>query len=280
MIRTFSDFNEFRNAALELGVEVDLEALTKLGVLFFEPYKNFLILNVRDYGENPNNFLLLSKFESLFYSDKQFTSRDYKLYRLTMRQPFGESTVICLLAMREAMNSFSKKFEELHNRLDETEKNLDVDALDELGKSFRKLSDKLDDFVDLLLKLRDRKIPQVNTKYVSYDFNILAGKAQHTLDRTKNQLSRITGLRNELEVRATTELSANVEKLTFIMAYLTLASLVIAVPNTIATIFGVSTIAQIASVESVWFWLIALTILSIAVSFLLVMRWKKQKWKF
>ncbi len=280
MIRTFSDFNEFKKAAIELGLEVDLEALTTLDVLFFGSYKNFLILDFRDYGENPNNLLILSRDQSLLYADTQFTSRDYKFYRLTMRQQFGESTVISLLTMREVMNGYSKKFEELHAALDNAEQVVDVDELDEIGKAFRKLQDKLEDFVAAILRLRDRKLPHVNTKYVSYDFNVLAGKAQHTLDRTRNQLSRIAGLRSELEVKATKDLSENVEKLTVIMAYLTLASLVVSVPNTVATVFGIGKVADLLGTGWIWFWIVLFTLLSVAVALWIFRRWKKKKWAF
>ncbi len=240
MIRTFFDFNEFRQAALDLGLEMDLQALTNLDVLFFESYRNFLILNIRDYGENPNNLLILSRENSLLYSQKQFTSRDYKLFRLSMREPFGESTVIVFLALREVLNNYSARFEQLHADLDQVERTLDVDKLDEIGKAFRKLSDKLEDFVDLLIKLRDRKVPQVNTKYVSYDYNVLTGKAQHILDRTKNQISRIGGLRNEIEVKETRSLNKRIEYLSEVVKRLTAITVILMVPNVISGYFGMN----------------------------------------
>lgn len=249
MIRTFSDFNEFRNAALEQGLEMDLEALTNLDVLFFETYKNFLILNVRDYGENPNNLLLLSKESSLLYSQKQFTSKDYKLFRLSMREPFGEGSVLSFLTLREVMNNYSGRFEKLHADLDEVERTLDVDKLDEIGKAFRKFEDKLEDFVDLLIKLRDRKVAQVNTKYISYDYNVLTGKAQHILDRTKNQLSRINGLRNEIEVKETRNLNKRIERLSEAVRKLTVVTVLLMIPTIVVGYFGMN-FAHLSLVDS------------------------------
>ncbi len=240
MIRTFFDFNEFRNAATELGLEMDLQALTNLDVLFFESYKNFLILNVRDYGENPNNLLILGQEDSLLYSQKQFTAKDYKLFRLSMREPFGESSVITFLTLRDVMNSYSIRFEQLHAELDMVERTLDVDKLDDLGKAFRKLQDRLEDFVDLLIKLRDRKVPQVNTKYVSYDYNVLASKAQHILDRSKNQISRIAGLRNEIEVKETRALNKRIEYLSEIVKRLTAITIILMIPTIVAGHFGMN----------------------------------------
>ncbi len=240
MIRTFSDFNEFRAAAIEFGLDMDLQALTNLDVLFFESYKNFLILNVRDYGENPNNLLILGREDSLVYSQKQFTAKDYKLFRLSMREPFGESSVITFLTLREVMNGYSTRFEQLHAELDMVERTLDVDKLDDLGKAFRRLQDKLEDFVDLLIKLRDRKVPQVNTKYISYDYNVLTGKAQHILDRTKNQLSRIGGLRNEIEVKETKMLNKRIEYLSEVVKRLTAITIILLIPNIISGYFGMN----------------------------------------
>ncbi len=240
MIRTFSDFNEFRAAALEQGLEMDLRALTNLDVLFFETYKNFLILNARDYGENPNNLLILGKDNSLLYSEKQFTAKDYKLFRLSMREQFGESTVITFLALREVLNNYSTRFEQLHAELDQAERSLDVDKLDGISRAFRKLLDKLEDFVDLLIKLRDRKVPQVNTKYVSYDYNVLTAKAQHILDRTKNQVSRIGGLRNELEVRETRALNKRIEYLSEVVKKLTAITVILIIPNIVTGFYGMN----------------------------------------
>ncbi|MFH1247225.1 MAG: CorA family divalent cation transporter [Candidatus Micrarchaeota archaeon] len=240
MIHSFSDFSEFRNAATELGVEVDLQALTNLDVLFFEVYKNVLILNIRDYGENPNNLLILSKENSLIYSQKQFTSKDYKLFRLSMRELFGESTVIAFLTLREVMNNYDTKFEKLHSELDDVERTLDVDKLDDIGKAFRRFEDRLEDLVDLLIKLRDRKIPQVNTKYVSYDYNVLTGKAQHILDRTRNQISRISGLRNEIEVKETRSLNKRIEHLSDVVKRLTAITIILMIPTIISSHFGMN----------------------------------------
>lgn len=240
MIRTFSDFNEFKAVAVELGLGMDLQDLTNLDVLFFEQDKSFLILNIRDYGENPNNLLILSKDNSLLYSGKQFTSKDYKLFRLSMQEPFGESTVLTFLALREALNSYSARFEQLHAELDMVEKTLDVDKLDDIGKAFRRLQDKLEDFVDLLIKLRDRKVPQVNTKYVSYDYNVLTGKAQHMLDRNKNQLSRIGGLRNEIEVKETRVLNKRIEYLSEVVKRLTAITIIFMIPTVISSHFGMN----------------------------------------
>ncbi|MDP3741957.1 MAG: CorA family divalent cation transporter [Candidatus Micrarchaeota archaeon] len=259
MIRTFSDFNEFRNAATELGLEMDLQALTNLDVLFFESYENFLILNVRDYGENPNNLLILGREDSLLYSQKQFTAKDYKLFRLSMREPFGESSVITFLALRDVMDSYSIRFEQLHAELDMVDRTLDVDKLDDIGKAFRKFQDKLEDFVDLLIKLRDRKVPQVNTKYISYDYNVLTGKAQHILDRTKNQLSRMSGLRNELEVKETRVLNKRIENLSEVVKRLTAITIILMIPNIISGYFGMNIPHYFATLPNPELAIIALT---------------------
>jgi len=157
-----------------------------------------------------------------------------------MREPFGESSVITFLTLRDVMNSYSIRFEQLHAELDMVERTLDVDKLDDLGKAFRKLQDRLEDFVDLLIKLRDRKVPQVNTKYVSYDYNVLASKAQHILDRSKNQISRIAGLRNEIEVKETRALNKRIEYLSEIVKRLTAITIILMIPTIVAGHFGMN----------------------------------------
>ncbi len=240
MIRTFSDFNEFQSAARGLGIEVDLQALTVLDTLFFETYKNYLIVNARDNSENPNNLLVLSKENNLFYGQKQFGSKDYKMFRLSLRNPFGESTVLAFLALQEVANNYSTRFESLHTELEEVERTLDVDKLDSLSRAFRKLVDRLEDFLDLLIKLEDRKFQQVRTNYISYDYDVLLAKARNMLDRSRNQLGRISGLRNELEIKETRSLNKRLEQLSEDVKKLTAITIILMVPTIVAGHFGMN----------------------------------------
>ena len=275
MIRTFSDFNEFQSAARELGIEVDLQALTVLDTLFFETYKNYLIINARDHSENPNNLLILSKENNLFYGQKQFTSKDYKMFRLSLRNPFGESTVLAFLALQEVMNNYSTRFESLHNELDEAEKKLDVDKLDSLSRAFRKLADRLEDFLDLLIKLEDRKFQQVRTNYISYDYDVLLAKTRHLLDRSRNQLGRISGLRNELEIKETRKLNERISNLTLVMKRLTALTVILMIPTIITSHYGMNFPAP----EFQWeYGYLFATVLSLVIMFGVVVFFKKKDW--
>jgi len=240
LIETFNNFERFEAEARKLGVEVDLRALLTLDFLFLEEYKDFVILSLRDYEKEPSNILILSLDKNLLYSGKQFSERDFRLFSHSIQKKYGESTVLTYLVCKAVLESYAKKFEELNFLIDEFEAGRQLERFEETSISLRKTMDRVEDFLNILISLEERKIRQVNTGFISYDYELLISRTRHLLDRCRNHVNQMRDIRTQLEMRSTLELNKRIERLTDIMKKLTALTLIFMIPNIIAGHFGMN----------------------------------------
>lgn len=242
MIWTFTNFGDFEKEAREMGVEEDLRALLTVDLLFVECYKNYTIINMRDYKPDPNNILVLSHDKSLLYSAREVEERDFHLYKKIFPKYFGESTALALITARYVLDNYAARFEQFNAEIDELAEMEypNLDRLSSVGKRLRILTDKVEDFLDLLIKLEDRKIREVNTGYVSYDYDVIVAKARNLLDRCRSHQAQITAIRTEYDIRTSTELNKRLEYLTNVTKKLTGLAVIVAIPMVIATIYGMN----------------------------------------
>ncbi len=240
MIGIYSNFDEFLAQARQIGVEDDLKALLGLDVLFFEQYENYTVLSLKDYSAAPNNLLILSKQKSILYSEKQITQRDFSLFKQEVKKQYGESTALALLALQEVLKSYSKHFEKINAQIDSYSGTHDLPNMESTSIDLRKLAVKVEDFVNLLYTLEDRKVPVFVTQYVSYDYDLLLARARHVLDRCRNHLQELRDLRAEIEIKSTNQLNKRLEELTNIMKKLTALTLILMIPNILFSLYGMN----------------------------------------
>lgn len=275
MITSFTNFDEFAVAAQNIGVRADLKALLGLDMIFLESYRRYVVLNVKDYGEQPDNLLVLSRDENLAFSAKPPTKTDYKMFKYTLAKKFGESTVLALLVLRRVLRNYEARFKEVDSQIDSFGPNSSLDELEEITVFLRKFTDRVEDFVNLLIQLEDRKIKEVNPNYVSYDYDVLLARARYLLDRCRNHLQELRDIRSEIDVKTTRQLHATMQKLTVIMVFLTVVTVAISVPNTVATILGIPTLADLVQTDVVLNTLLVSILLAAVWG---VYYWKTQKW--
>lgn len=241
MIKAFEDFKEFKKEAEELGYPRNLEELISLDFNFFEKYEEFTVINLRDYGyENKNNLLVLTDQQSLLYSEKTIEEKDLRLYKFTLKKKYGESTVLALLTAQQVLENYEDYFEKINKDIDELEESLNIDRIQENAKKLRKLHDQVEDFEDLLLEVKGRKVREIRTDYVTYDFDLLVGKTTHLLDRIKSHLSQLNNLRNEYDILSTRELNHKITFLTEVMKKLTAITVILTVPMLIGSWYGMN----------------------------------------
>ncbi|NYZ77800.1 magnesium transporter CorA family protein [Candidatus Micrarchaeota archaeon] len=240
MIETFTNFERFEAEAKKLGVEVDLRALLTLDFLFLEQYKDFVILSLRDYEKEPSNIVILSLDKNLMYSGKEFADRDFRMFSYTIQKKYGESSVLTYLVSKAVLESYTKKFEELNDLIDEFEAGHELDRFEDTSISLRKTMDRVEDFLNILITLEERKIRQVNTAFISYDYELLISRTRHLLDRCRNHVNQLRDIRTQIEMRSTIELNKRIERLTDIMKKLTALTLIFMIPNIIASHFGMN----------------------------------------
>lgn len=240
MIETFTNFERFESEAKKIGVEVDLRALLTLDFLFLEEYKDFVILSLRDFEKEPSNIFILSLNKNLLYSEKEFTDRDFRMFSRTIQKKYGESSVLVYLVAKAVLESYTKKFEEINRLIDEFEAGNELERFEDTNISLRKTMDRVEDFLNILIALEERKIRQVNTALISYDYELLMSRTRHLLDRCRNHVNQMRDIRTQIEMRSNIELNKRIEHLTNIMKKLTALTLIFMIPNIIASHYGMN----------------------------------------
>lgn len=241
MIFSTDIWSEFEEKIRAFGVKEDLRSLTTLELNFFERYGGYSVVNFREFASaQPNNMLVLGEKDSFLYSNQKVDEGALKLFKYTLKKQFGESTVLALLTMKKVLLNYSSEFENINNSIDKQEEILDAVAIERLARHLRKLNDAVEDFLDVLIKLEDREVREVNTSYVNYDYDVLRGKTRHLLDRIKSHTDQIGWLRDEIELRSTREVNKRLESLTNIMKRLTAITVILLLPNIISGHFGMN----------------------------------------
>lgn len=244
MYKVFTNFAEFNREVKEAGLKVNLKELTLLDYNFLQTYDNFTIINIRDYDKEPNNLIILSPKKTFFYGGKDFVNGNLRQFSNILNKKYGESTAITFLVLEAVLTNYTTEFESLRKELVELEQNLNIDRIEEEGRRLRKLIDRLEDFFDILIRLEERKLAEFDSKLISYDYNILTSEAKYWLERCRSNMYRIASLRTKCDIKSNSELSERITKLTIIMTFLTIVSIVVSIPGTVGAIFGIPALSN------------------------------------
>ncbi|RLG18410.1 hypothetical protein DRN67_04205 [Candidatus Micrarchaeota archaeon] len=266
MIYTFDKFEDFEEKAAELGITSDLKKLQTLDVLFFEQYPDYILFNLISFESGVNKILILTKNHTLIYPSLLLESN--KFIKIGVRGPYGESTMAAYTVLKKMAENYRNHFESLNRELTRVADNPTNEKLEDLSKRLRRLSDIVDDFHALLIRLRGRSIPFIDTKKIGYDFDILLASIRHLSHRCNVARRDMSRTYTITEMKFSKELNKSIEKLTNVMLLLTAATLVITIPNTVATIFGIPAISEISAVGYIMNWIVVSTLLTILLAFI------------
>jgi len=266
MIYTFDKFEDFQEKAAELGITSDLQKLQTLDVLFFEQYPDHILFNLVSFESGTNKLIVLTKNHSLIFPSLLLESS--KFLKIGVRGPYGESTMAAYTVLKKVSENYHNYFESINREIARAAESPSSEKLELLNRRLRRLSDIVDDFLALLIKLRERTIPFVDTKKIGYDFDLLLAGARHLSHRCALASRDMARLYTLTEMRYAKDLNRSIQKLTHVMLILTAATLIITIPNTIATIFGIPAISDISEVATIMQWIAISTIITVLLAFI------------
>ncbi|MEM4255276.1 MAG: CorA family divalent cation transporter [Candidatus Norongarragalinales archaeon] len=281
MIETFTDFAQFKKKAQEIGVGVNLDELLAVDIVFLESYEDYLIISVKDYSQGPSNglssnILILSEKNVLLYSEKTFGEKDYKMFRFTLQKQFGESTVLTLLTLRDIFNNYQNAFKTIDEKIDALEIGYDLEEAESTTIRLRKVANRIEDLVNLLVSLEERKIRQVDTSLVAYDYRLLLTKARHLLDRCRNHLNQLRDIQREADMRQTRETNKRIEDLTNVMKKLTSITVILMLPTLVASHYGMN-FSNMPELQLTWAYPAVIGV-EIALAVLAAVYFRKRGW--
>lgn len=244
MIKFFDKIPEFKKALEEEKIDVPIESILNLDFPFVDNRKNFTIITVPDYSsEDSENVIAMSKKTTLVFSKKDFNLLD-RNFKGIVKKNHGESTIVAFLLLKNVLKNYSKEFEKIRAIMNSLDVKPLLDNVEKSGRELRKLTDRIEELVQLIMNLKDRDIEYFDTALISFDYEILQSEARYLLERCRSHIYRIASLRTKSEMESNRELNATITRLTVIMTFLSIISIVVNVPGTIGAIFGIPALSD------------------------------------
>ncbi len=240
-IKVFDDLDTFAKMALATGFAFDFRSLTTFSATFLEPSEHYLVLSVRDFdSDDPNNILFLNETHAFLYSKRPPSQESFKTFAHVLSKPYGKSTVLAFLTLSKVLTSYKATLESLINRTKDMEQEYDARKYRDLALDFSRLFDRLEDFHEILIRLEERGLKEVESRLISFDYRVLLAQSNSNLDRCRNRFNMLKDLAREYELRTATEMNRRVERLNDVVKRLTAVTVIIMIPTLIASHFGMN----------------------------------------
>jgi len=271
MIEVFGTINDLKKALASKKIGRDVDSLLKLDLPFYDYEDKVSVLYFPTYPDNRERCLVfITKKDVLIHSSINFNNYERK-YKTILKKPKSESTIITFLVLKAVLKNYSEQFQKIRDRMNELEMQPVLDKIEDSGRALRRLTDKIESLVELIIVLKQREIKQFDVSLVVFDYEILATEARYWLERCRSHIYRIASLRTKSEMQSNMELNDTMHRLTVIITFLTIVSIVVAVPGTIGAIFGIPALSEEYFqnyVEILVIILVGVTFISILLGFL------------
>ncbi len=243
MIKIFETLAELKKAMVSAKIERDIDSVLKLDLPFFDYQGKLSFLFFPVYTEPGKCLILISK-KNIFVHTSLSLNNYERDHKAVLKKKYGESTLITFLMLKNVLKNYSEQFQKIRNKMNELETMPILDQVEESGRALRRLTDKMESFVEFLIVLKQREIKQFDIKLVSFDYDVLSTEARYWLERCRSHIYRIASLRTKSEMQSNKELNNTMSNLTVIMTFLTIISIVVSVPGTIGAIFGIPALSD------------------------------------
>ena len=269
MIQKFQDFEKFEEAVRAKNIPSDIEKLRGLDILFYETYDDYMILSIPGLGVMPNQILVLSSKFNYAYCEGRKAPTRVKISKLK-KSKYTESTLLAYEVLAGVISVYHEQYREIATDIEQLHDYPDIDEVETVSKRVRIVSDVVEDILQLLIEGEDKEFKYLNPDVLPYEFDILIARTRNMADRLRNLKRETNIIRSKCDIIETRKLNKRIELLTKIMAILTVISLVISIPNTVATIFGIPTVAETINIPTMMWLIVVSSIIAIAVSYLYV----------
>ena len=279
MIKVAESLEEFKKEVGKLKIDVNIDEIIKIDIPFLESQGKFTILHIPSYGlEKTNNLIFVAKRRTIIYAFNKNGKIDKKFEALIKKRN-GESTISIFILLKLILKNYSYEFVRIRDEMNKLELDPVLDIIEETGRQLRKLTDRMEGLFQIIIELKEEEINCFDVSLVNFDYEILSSEARYLLERCRSHVYRIASLRTKSEMKSNKELNDTMKKLTVIMTFLTIVSIVVNVPGTIGAIFGIPALSDAyfeGHTTLLVLTLISTTILSILLGFFY---WKSLKLK-
>ncbi len=271
MIKITENIDELKKEIAELNKEVDVDQILRIDLPFIDSQSNFTFLHIPSYGiESPSNLIFVAGEKILLYTPVR-TRKLEKKHEKLINKKHGESTISIFMLLKSILKNYSQEFLRIRDVMNTLEFDPILDSIEDTGRHLRKLTDRMEALFQIIIELKEDDIKCFDLSLVNFEYELFSTEARYWLERCRSHNYRIASLRTKSEMKSNRELNDTMKKLTVIMTFLTIASIVVNVPGTVGAIFGIPALSN-AYFEShttlLIFTLILTTCFSILLGFL------------
>ncbi len=256
---------------------ISLDKIAAIDYPFLDADDTFTLLSVPSYHEQKNNIVFVCE-DTYLLTPESIQNVEAK-FKQQLKHKHGESTISILVLLKAVIKNYSREFEAIREKMNQLEMDPIIDLIELNGRALRKLTDRMEALLHVILQIKEREIEAFDTKLISFDYEVLQTETRHWLERCRSHNYRIASLRTKSEMKANAELNSTMKKLTVITTFLSIAAIVTNIPGTIGAIFGIPALSEAyftGHTTALLFTLIATTLLSVVLGFIY---WKSLKLK-
>lgn len=270
------DIEDLKKEISKLNIDIEIEAIIKIDLPFVDSQPNFTVINIPSYGKDNVNIIFVADGIILIYSHVNQVYVEKKFDKVTRRK-HGESTISIFTLLKSILKNYSQEFLRIRDIMNSLELDPVLDSIEETARELRKLTDRMEGLLQIIIELKEEDISCFDVSFINFDYELFSTEARYWLERCRSHIYRIASLRTKSEMRSNKELNDTMKKLTVIMTFLTIVSVVVNVPGTIGSIFGIPALSN-AYFESHTPFLITTLILTTILSIVLgYVYWKSLK---
>lgn len=240
-LRVFSDMNEFSKSVEESGFKFDFQSLRELSTTFMDYSEQHVVLNIKDYDQDdPDKILLLSEQKAFLYSKKPPPKQLFDSFSKLQTKPYGPSTILFFTVVDGIELSYKHKLDAIISSLRELETHYTVRRYHDLTLELERLEDRLEDILDIIIRVKERSIKMIQTKYIAFDYSVLTAEINTLLDRCRNRFNMLREIARDHQLQAANDLNRRMEKLSEVVRKLTALTIILMVPTVITSHFGMN----------------------------------------
>ena len=188
MIHSFTNLEKLKKALASAKIQRDIDSVLKLELPFFDYQDKVSILYFPTYHEIEGKCLIVISKKNIFIYAPTNLINHRKNYKPLSVKPHGESTIITFLMLKFVLKNYSEQFQKIRDRMNELETNPVLDSVEDSGRALRRLTDKMESFVELIIILKQREIKQFDTDLVGFDYEVLSTEARYWLERCRSHI--------------------------------------------------------------------------------------------
>src|SRR3990172_2721710 len=166
MIEVFGTIDGLEGALASKKIERDVDSLLKLDLPFYDYEDRVSVSYFPMYPDNRERCLVfITKKDVLVYSSISLNNYERK-YKTILKKPRSESTIITFLVLKAVLKNYSEQFQKIRDRINELEMQPVLDKIEDSGRALRRLTDKIESLVELIIVLKQREIKQFDVSLV------------------------------------------------------------------------------------------------------------------